>query len=135
MRQAYEDVRRAVKHPLAAVIGLLLVGYATTVSLSQTRQTVTSLQALTGTWEGSVRDVLAIGDTVTITLKIKEGGSYTWSPSRGNSLTGQLSLNGGQLSFQSSRPASGTVILFEGDGKRILRFTSTEGSTDFTAVK
>ena len=124
-----------MKHPLAAVIGLLLVGYATTVSLSQTRQTVTSLQALTGTWEGSVRDVLAIGDTVTITLKIKEDGSYTWSPSRGNSLTGQLSLNGGQLSFQSSRPASGTVILFEGDGKRILRFTSTEGSTDFTAVK
>ena len=82
-----------------------------------------------------MRDVLAIGDTVTITLKIKEDGSYTGSPSRGNSLTGQLSLNGGQLSFQSSRPASGTVILFEGDGKRILRFTSTEGSTDFTAVK
>ena len=128
-------MRRAVKHLLWVVIGLLIVGYAATVSLSQTRQAVANLQALAGTWEGSVRDVLAIGDTVTITLKIKDDGSYTGSPSRGNSFTGQLSLNGGQVSFRSSRPASGTVILLEGDGKRILRFTSTEGSTDFVAVK
>jgi len=48
-----------------------------------------------------------------------------------------LLRRGGQtfLSAQSSRPAGGTVILLEGDGKRILRFTSTEGSTDFMAVK
>jgi len=39
------------------------------------------------------------------------------------------------VSFRSSRPASGTVILLEGDGKRVLRFTSTEGSTDFTALQ
>jgi len=118
-------MRRAVKHPLAAVIGVLIVGYAATVSL----------RALAGTWEGSVRDVLAIGDTVKITLKIKDDGSYTGSPSRGNPFTGQLSLNGGQILFQSSRPANGTVILLEGDGKRVLRFTTTEGSTDFIAVK
>ena len=70
-----------------------------------------------------------------ITLEIKDDGSYTGSPSRGNPFTGQLSLNGGQLSFRSSRPATGTVILLEGDGERILRFTTTQGSTDFTAVK
>ena len=128
-------MRRAVKHPLAAVIGVLIVGYAATVSLSQTRQTVADLRALAGTWEGLLRSVLAIGDTVTITLEIKDDGSYTGSPSRGNPFTGQLSLNGGQLSFRSSRPATGTVILLEGDGERILRFTTTQGSTDFTAVK
>jgi len=128
-------MRRGVKHPLAAVIGVLIVGYAATVSLSQTRQTVADLKALAGTWEGSLRSVLAIGDTVTITLEIKDDGSYTGSPSRGNPFTGQLSLNGGQLSFRSSRPATGTVILLEGDGERILRFTTTQGSTDFTAVK
>ncbi len=44
-----------------------------------------------------MRDVLAIGDTVKITLKIKDDGSYTGSPSRGNPFTGQLSLNGGQV--------------------------------------
>ena len=128
-------MQRAVKHPLAAGIGVLIVGYAATVSLSQTRQTVAGLRALAGTWEASVRDVLAIGDTVKITLKIKDDGSYTGSPSRGNPFTGQLSLNGGQVSFQSSRPANGTVILLEGDGKRVLRFTTTEGSTDFITVK
>jgi len=73
-------MQRAVKHPLAAGIGVLIVGYAATVSLSQTRQTVAGLRALAGTWEASVRDVLAIGDTVKITLKIKDDGSYTGSP-------------------------------------------------------
>jgi len=47
--------------------------------------------------DSPVRDVLAIGDTVKITLKIKDDGSYTGSPSRGNPFTGQLSLNGGQV--------------------------------------
>jgi len=129
-------MRRAVRHPLAAVIGVLIVGYAATVLLSQTRQTVADLKVLAGTWEGLVRDVLAIGDAVTITLKIKDDGSYTGEPSRGNPFTGQLSLNGGQISFQSSsRPAKGTVILLEGEGRRVLRFTASEGSTEFIAVK
>ena len=45
-------MRRAVKHPLAMVIGVLIVGCVATVSLSQTRQTVADLKALAGTWEG-----------------------------------------------------------------------------------
>jgi len=73
-------MRRAVKHPLAAIIGVLIVGYAATVSLSQTRQTVVDLKALAGTWTGSVRDVLTIGDTVIITLKIKDDGSIPGVP-------------------------------------------------------
>ena len=52
-----------------------------------------------GTWTGSVRDVLAVEDTVIITPKIEDDGSYTGTPSRGNSFTGQLSLNGDQISL------------------------------------
>lgn len=87
-----------------------------------------------------------------VQLTVKEDGSYTATTQFLGTLLGeQLSLtpsfrtihgvihmSGGQAVYQPDRaPAGGTVTLFEGDGKRVLRFSSASatGSVDFTPTK
>jgi hypothetical protein len=68
-------------------------------------------------------------------MTVKEDGSYTVTTVNGT-VTGTIYLDAGKLMFRSSRPSTGTMTLYEGDGKRVLRAVATDGvAADWTSAQ
>ncbi len=113
----------------ALLAGIVLAGCAT---LPPARP-IQDVKTLAGVWEGRIKS--PSGPDLPVVVTIKEDGSYViTSPSE--RVTGTIYLSGTQPLFKTSRPSSGTVTLYEGEGKRMLRFVSTdEVSTEVTRVK
>ena len=97
-------------------------------------------------WEG------APSSAVKVQLTVKDDGSYTAATQFLGSLLGEqrtlapsfrtlhgvIRVSGGQAVYQpDGGRAGGTVTLFEGDGRRMLRFSSASatGPVDFTPSK
>jgi hypothetical protein len=112
------------------LIGIVLAGCA---SLPPARP-IQDVKILAGVWEGWVKTPSG-GQDLRVVVAIKEDGSYVTTSPTGTT-TGTIYLSDGQPLFKTSRPSNGTVTLYEGEGKRVLRFVSTdEVSMNVTQTK
>jgi hypothetical protein len=112
------------------LVAIVLAGCATLPPVKQ----IEDVKILAGDWEGLIT-LPSDDQIVRVRLTIKEDGSLV-VPTSTSTVNGTIYLSGGQALFRTSRPSSGTVTLYEGDGKRMLRFVATDGvSTDVTPVK
>jgi hypothetical protein len=95
---------------------------------------IQDVKVLAGNWEGWGSPPSG-GQGFSVKATIKEDGSYV-STTSNSTLTGTVYLSGGQALYKNSRPSSGTVTLYQGEGKRILRFVAADGFTaEMTPVK
>jgi hypothetical protein len=114
---------------VSLLIGIVLAGCA---SLPPAKP-IQDVKILGGVWEGWVATPSGGQDLQVVVAK--EDGSYV-TPSPTGTTTGTIYLSDGQPLFKTSRPSNGTVTLCEGEGKRIIRFVSTdEVSMDVTQTK
>jgi hypothetical protein len=112
------------------LIGIVLAGCA----VLPPARPIQDVKMLAGVWEGWVKTPSG-GQDLPVVVTIKEDGSYVTTSQTGTT-TGTIYLSGSQPLFKTSRPSSGTVTLYESEGKRILRFVSTdEVSMDVTQTR
>jgi len=86
---------------------------------------VTSVSQVAGTWRGTGRGPQ--GAVVTVTTIIEPDGSYS-AVIGPQTFTGKITLEGGALHGRSNQTDStGTWSLREGEGRRVLVYTSDDG--------
>ena len=86
---------------------------------------VTSVSQVAGTWRGTGRGPQ--GAVVTVTTMIEPDGSYS-AVIGPQTFTGKITLEAGTLHGRSNQTDSaGTWSLREGEGRRVLVYTSDDG--------
>ncbi len=102
-----------VRNILIALV--LLFGLAACASLPP-RAKPQDLKSIAGKWEGYAN--IPIGNFKT-TDNIREDGNNEWTAGSDKG-TSTLSVSGDVIRWRSSSGRSGTVVLHEGDGQRVL---------------
>ncbi len=112
----------------AFVVAILGAGCASLPPL----QTAKELHQIVGKWEGR------LGDGSPASMTIREDGRYQGVIAGGRGFAGQVQVSEGRFRFKSETTGqSGTMTLYEGDGKRILRTSTDNGSitSEYTPAK
>jgi hypothetical protein len=101
------------------VVAILGAGCASLPPL----QTANELHQIAGKWEGR------LGDGRPATMTISQDGRYQGVIAGSSGFAGQVQVSEGRFRFKSETTGqSGTMTLYEGDGKRILRTSTDNGS-------
>jgi len=114
--------------PLAKALVLITVLASGCASLPPA-QTAQDLKQIVGKWGG----IDGVG-----TMTISETGRYRAVNAMGREFVGQVQVSEGRFQFKSETTGlSGTMTLYEGDGTRILRTRTDDGSitAEFRAAK
>ena len=86
-------------------------------------QTAKDLQQIVGQWKGHG------GDGTAVVLTVSEAGRYRAVTATGREFVGQVQVDQGRFRFKSeTTKLDGTWTLYEGDGKKILKTRTDDGS-------
>jgi hypothetical protein len=99
-------------------------------------QIAKNLNQIVGTWEGG--GVGPGSDGTLYTLTISETGRYRAVNAQGREFAGQVQVSEGRFRFKSATTGlSGTMTLYEGEGKRILGTRTDDGriTAEYRAAK
>ncbi len=121
--------------PLAKALVLVTVLASGCASLPPA-QMAKNLNQIVGTWEGG--GVGPGSDGTLYTMTISETGRYRAVNALGREFAGQLEVSEGRFRFKSETTGlSGTMTLYEGEGKRILGTRTDDGriTAEYRAAK
>jgi hypothetical protein len=86
-------------------------------------QVAKDLNQIVGKWEGYT------GDGTRLTMTIGENGRYRAVNASGREVVGQVQVSEGRFRFKGETTGlSGTMTLYEGEGRRILRTRTDDAS-------
>jgi hypothetical protein len=117
-----ERVSKVTVVAMAAIIVAVVLGGCAAVPPAKP---VTDLSSLAGTWQGTVYSRQGGASPTTVTIKPDGSGEWSAGSERG---TIRYSIVNERIRWSSSSGRAGTTTLHEGQGKRVLRSVSDDGS-------
>ena len=130
---------RVLEQGLTACLMMFVAGCATTAPPEKAvgeplqERPIQDLRSVAGNWNGFIR-LDPLGRTFPLRMTIKEDGSYQAYSSYASGgadvmIDGTMQLANGKIVTQSSMGHSSTVTLYEGQGKRVLKFVRADGAS------
>jgi hypothetical protein len=111
----------ACRRPLLSLLLALILLAAGCASLPPAQE-AKDLRQIVGKWEGQ-------GGGSTVTMTINENGTYRAVTAGGSEFVGRVQVEKGLFRFKSETTGlSGIMTLYEGDGRRILRTRTDDGT-------
>jgi hypothetical protein len=115
----------AARWAWSLLVVLAVLPACTTLS----RASVGDVKSLAGGWEGRVDT--GYGGRRMLTITVAENGAYEALAADGGRTTGMIVLGDGHLRWSDTSGASGSMRLYEGANRRLLRGQRADGTLPF----